>query len=124
MAVDGAVIGASKDVTISLYPREGRDSKLELTVSDWSPKAGSDHEFVLRDPEVRMRTAEGNDVRVKAEEGTLEARRKSGSGLEPQRGRLTGNVVIEFDRRTQEDKAKLSEAERSDLMANPLPASA
>ena len=116
----GAVIGPSKNVTISLYPREGRDSKLELTVTDWSPKAGSDHEFVLRDPEVRMRTAEGNDLRVKAKEGTLEARRKSGSGLEPQRGRLTGNVVIEFDRRTQEDKAGLPEAERSQMRDHDL----
>ncbi len=111
--VDGAVIGTSKNVTISLYPREGRESKLELTVSDWSPREGSDHEFILRDPEIRMRTAEGNDLRVKADEGTLEARRKSGSGLEPQRGKLTGNVIIEFDRRSQEDKAKLSEAERT-----------
>lgn len=111
--IDGAVIGASRNVTISLYPREGRDSKLELTVSDWSPRAGSDHEFLLRDPEVRMRTAEGNDLRIKAQEGVLEARRKSGSGLEPRRGKLTGNVVIEFDRRTQEEKARLSEAERT-----------
>jgi hypothetical protein len=112
--VDGAVIGASKNVTISLYQREGRDSKLELTVSDWSPRAGSDHEFTLRDPEIRMRTAEGNDVRVKADDGMLEARRRSGSGLEPQRGSLTGNVLIEFDRRTQDDKAKLSEPERNE----------
>ena len=118
--VDGAVIGTSKNVTISLYPREGRDSKLELTVSDWSPRAGSDHEFTLRDPEVRMRTAEGNDLRVKADEGTLEARRKSGSGLEPQRGKLTGNVIIEFDRRSQDDKAKLSEAERTTTRDNDL----
>lgn len=109
----GAVIGKSRDVKISLYEREGRESKMELTVSDWSPKAGSDHEFVLRDPEIRMRTGEGNDLRVKALEGSLEARRKSGSGLEPQRGKLIGDVLIEFDRRSQKDKEKLPEEERN-----------
>jgi lipopolysaccharide export system protein LptA len=113
VAVGPAVIGTSQNVTISLYPREGQQAKLELTVSDWAPKDGSDHEFLLRDPDIRMRTNEGNDVRVTAREGNLEARRKGGSGLEPQRGKLSGNVVIEFDRRTDAEKAKLPEALRA-----------
>lgn len=120
VTVGDAVIGVSKNASITLYTGKDRDSKIELTVSDWSPKAGSDHEFMLRDPEIRMRTSEGNDLRVKADDGTLEARRKGGSGLEPQRGKLSGNVVIDFDRRTAEDKEKLSEEERSQLRDDDL----
>lgn len=120
VAVGPAVIGSSQNVTISLYPREGQQAKLELTVSDWAPKDGSDHEFLLRDPDIRMRTSDGNDVRVTAREGNLEARRKGGSGLEPQRGKLSGNVVIEFDRRTETEKAKLPEALRAQPDPNDL----
>lgn len=118
--VDGTIVGASKDVWISLYTKDGRDSKLEMTVSDWAPKEGSDHEYLLRDPEIRMRTPEGNDLRVKASKGTLDAKRKSGSGLEPRRGHLSGNVVIEFDRRSEEDKAKMTEAERNEVRDHDL----
>src|SRR5262245_38812074 len=35
VTVDGAVIGASRDVTITLYKPGSRDSNLELTVSNW-----------------------------------------------------------------------------------------
>jgi hypothetical protein len=120
VTVGPAVIGTSQNVTISLYPREGQQAKLELTVSDWAPKDGSDHEFLLRDPDIRMRTSDGNDVRVTASDGNLEARRKGGSGLEPQRGKLSGNVVIEFDRRTDAEKAKLPEALRAKPDPNDL----
>ncbi len=113
VTVEGAVIGLSQDITISLYAKEGRDAKLELTVSDWSPREGSDHEFLLRRPEIRMQTNDGNDIRVTANEGALEAKRKGGSGLEPLRGSLKGNVVIEFDRRSKEEKARLPEERRS-----------
>ena len=113
VSIGPATLGSSQNVTISLYPREGEKARLELTVTDWAPKEGSDHEFLLRDPEIRMRNSDGNDVKVVAREGNLEARRKGGSGLEPQRGNLSGNVVVEFDRRTDAEKEKLPEALRS-----------
>ncbi len=113
VSIGPATLGSSQNVTISLYPREGDKARLELTVSDWAPKEGSDHEFLLRDPEIRMRTNEGNDVKVVARKGNLEARRKGGSGLEPQRGNLSDNVVVEFDRRIEAEKEKLPEALRS-----------
>ena len=106
-------IGPGQDITITIYPREGTRAQLELAVSDWVPKDGSDHEFLLTDPQVRMRTKDGNDVRITAREGVLEAKRKSGGGLDPQRGQLTGNVVIEYDRRSEKDKALLSDEERN-----------
>ncbi len=86
---------------------------MELAVTDWVPKDGSDREFLLTDPQVRMRTKDGNDVRITAREGVLEAQRKSGGGLDPRRGELTGKVVIEYDRRSEKDKAALSETERN-----------
>lgn len=106
-------IGPGQNITITIYPREGTRAQLELAVSDWVPKDGSDHEFLLTDPQVRMRTKDGNDVRITARQGVLEAQRKSGGGLDPQRGQLTGNVVIEYDRRSEKDKASLTDEERN-----------
>jgi lipopolysaccharide export system protein LptA len=110
--VGTAKLGKAQEISISIYSREGTRAALEITVSDWVPRDGSDHEFTLRDPDIRMRTNDGNDVRVTATEGMLDARRKSAGGLDPRRGWLTGNVVIVFDRRTDADKAALSAEER------------
>ncbi len=82
---------------------------MELSVRDWVPKDGSDHEFLLSNPEIRMRTKDGNAVRITALQGMLEARRKSAGSLDPQRGQLTGEVLVEFDRRSDKDKAALPE---------------
>jgi lipopolysaccharide export system protein LptA len=109
------VIGPGQNITISIYPREGTRARFELAVSDWIPKDGSDHEFILTGPQVRMRTKDGNDVRVTAREGVLEAQRKAGGGLDPKRGQLTGDVVIEYDRRSDKDKASLPEALRNQV---------
>jgi lipopolysaccharide export system protein LptA len=109
------VIGPGQNITVSIYPREGTRARLELAVSDWIPKDGSDHEFILTGPQVRMRTKDGNDVRVTAREGVLDAQRKAGGGLDPKRGQLTGDVVIEYDRRSDKDKASLPEALRNQV---------
>jgi lipopolysaccharide export system protein LptA len=106
------VIGAGQNIKISIYPREGTRAQMELSVRDWVPKDGSDHEFLLTNPEVRMRTKDGNAVRVTAREGVMEARRKGASSLDPNRGQLTGDVLIEFDRRGDKDKALLPEEVR------------
>lgn len=112
VSVGSGVIGPGQNITITIYPREGSRAQLELAVSDWVPKNGSDHEFLLSDPQVRMRTRDGNDVRITAQQGVMEAQRKSGGGLDAQRGQLSGNVVIEYDRRSEKDKASLSDEER------------
>lgn len=107
------IIGAGRNITMTIYPREGTKAQMELSVSDWAPKDGADHEFVLRNPEVRMHTRDGNDVRVTAKEGQLDAQRKGPASLDPKRGRLNGDVVIEFDRRTEADKAALPLEQRN-----------
>lgn len=101
------VIGSGQNITVTIYPRQGTQAQMELSVRDWVPRSGSDHEFLLTEPEIRLRTKSGNNVRVTAREGVLDAQRKPGGGLDPRRGQLDGDVVIEFDRRTDKDKASL-----------------
>lgn len=107
VALGQGIIGPGQKIQITLYPREGKRARLEIAVRDWTPLGGSSNEFLLSEPEARMRTKDGHAVRVTAQRGILQAQRKSGSGLDPQRGTLTGNVVILYDR--------LSEAQRADL---------
>lgn len=106
------VIGPGQNITVTIYPKQGTHAQMELSVRDWIPKSGSDHEFLLTDPEIRLRTKDGNNVRVTAREGVLDAQRKTGGGLDPRRGDLSGDVVIEFDRRSDKDKAALSPEQR------------
>jgi len=110
--IGNAKLGEAQKISISIYAHEGTKAAMEITVSDWVPRDGSDHEFTLRNPDIRLRTNDGNDVRVTAKEGMLDAQRKSAGGLDPQRGWLTGNVVVEFDRRSEADKASLSPEQR------------
>lgn len=110
--VGQGIIGAGREANITIYPREGTRAQMELSVRDWVPKDGSDHEFLLTNPEVRMRTKDGNPVRVTAREGVMEAHRKSGGGLDLKRGQLSGGVLIEFDRRSDKDLAASPEAQR------------
>ncbi|UCC30280.1 MAG: hypothetical protein JSU86_19030 [Phycisphaerales bacterium] len=100
-------IGPGEKIQITLYPREGKQARFEISVDDWTPIEGSTNEFLLSKPEVRMRTKNGNAVRVTAERGILEAQRRSGGGLDPQRGRLSGQVVIQYDRLSEADRAIL-----------------
>jgi len=60
-----------------------------------------------------MRTKEGHAVRVTAAEGLFQAERQAGGGLEPNRGKLTGNVKIEYDRLTDKQRAELPEEQRT-----------
>lgn len=101
-----AMIGGGRDIRLSLYPPEGTRSALEIAVRSYTPVAGAADEFHLTDPEIRLRTTDGRAVRVTAREGRLEAQRRS-SGLDPHRGRLAGDVTIEIDRLTEEQRQSL-----------------
>ena len=110
---DGGIIGPGRDIKLTIYSREGQQARLEIEVHDWTPKPGASNEFILVEPIARMRTKDGNAVRITARRGILEARRHGGGSLDPQRGRLTGGVLIEFDRLTGEQRAALPEELRS-----------
>lgn len=115
VSVGRSVVGPGRDIKLSLYPREGARARLEIAVQSWQPTGQESDEFLLVDPEVRMRTNDGRAVRVTAREGVLEAQRRPGGGLEPKRGQLTGNVVIEIDRLTERDRAELPPESRDVL---------
>ena len=105
--VGGGVLGPARGIKLTIYPREGTRASLELEVRDWRPKPGASNEFILDAPVLRTRTKDGHAVRVTARQGVLEARRRRGGSLDPQRGRLTGGVVIEYDRLTAEQRQAL-----------------
>ena len=109
VAVDQTFIGAGEKIHITLYAREGTRAQLELAVRDWKPVAGSADEFLFTEPDVRMRTQDGHALRFTAQRGTLEAQRKPRGGLEPLRGTLSGDVLIQYDRLTEEQRAALPE---------------
>lgn len=101
----GGVLGPGRDVKLTVYAPEGTRARFDIEVQDWTPRPGSIDEFVLVRPRVRMRTRSGNAVRITAEEGIIEAQRQSGGSLDPRRGKLTGNVLIEYDRLTETQRA-------------------
>lgn len=101
------MVGPGRDIKLTIYPRDGLHARLEIEVRDWTPKPGAPNEFLLVEPKVRMRTSDGNAVRITAGRGVLEARRRGGGNLDPERGRLTGGVVIEYDRLTDKQRAEL-----------------
>jgi hypothetical protein len=112
-------IGYGRDITLTLYAREGTRERGEIHVRELEPVEGKTNEFLVISPDIRLRTKSGNNVRVTAERGFIEASRRTSGALDPQRGQLSGQVVIEIDRRTDEDRAKLPEA----LRDKPDPAS-
>ncbi len=110
---EGGFLGAGRDIKLTIYSREGQRARLEIEVRDWTPKPGAANEFILIDPIARMRTKDGNAVRIKAKRGVLEAKRHGGGSLDPQRGRLSGGVIIEFDRLNEKQRAALPENQRT-----------
>lgn len=112
VSVGAAVVGPARDVQLSIYPREGSHARLEIAVESWQPTGQGVNEFLLVEPLVRMRTADGHAVRAAAREGVLEAERRAGGGLDPRRGRLTGSVLIEIDRLTEAERAALPPPQR------------
>jgi len=105
-------IGRGEGVSITIHDPEGTEGRFEINVLDWTPIPGADNEFRLVEPVVRMKTSNNHAVRVTASEGTLEARRRGAAGLDPQRGRLSGDVVIEYDRLTIEQREALPPEQR------------
>lgn len=111
----GGVVGPGKKVSLTIYGENGQDARMELTVSSWTPVRDAPHEFLLNDPEIRMRTDDGHAVRVTARRGWMEARRKGPGGIDPKRGRLSGGVQIQYDRLTFEQREALPESQRNTI---------
>ncbi|MEK6675063.1 MAG: hypothetical protein AABZ47_05335, partial [Planctomycetota bacterium] len=102
--VGPATIGPGRQVKLTFYSQEGTKARFEIMVSSWTPISGTVNDLMLVEPEIRMRTNAGNALRVTAQKGILEVRRKAGGGLDPVRGQLIGDVSIEIDRLTEQER--------------------
>jgi len=116
VAIGQGTIGSGQHAHITLYnPKGERDARMEIEVRDWTPVAGSGNEFLLSEPDIRMRTNDGHPVRITAKRGVMEAQRQGDSGLDPKRGRLSGGVVIQYDRLSPEEREALPLESRESL---------
>ncbi|MCH8148705.1 MAG: hypothetical protein IH987_12035, partial [Planctomycetes bacterium] len=113
VSIGAASIGRGRRIKISVFAREGDRAQLEIAVKDYAPIKESPNEFFLSEPEIRLRTKDGRTVRVTAREGILDAERRGAGGLDPRRGRLRGDVVIEIDRLTESEWAALTPVDRA-----------
>ncbi|MCH7925048.1 MAG: hypothetical protein IIC51_05900, partial [Planctomycetes bacterium] len=113
VSIGDASIGQGRKIKISVFAREGTRARLEIAVKDYTPIEESPNEFFLREPEIRLRTNDGRTIRVTSNEGVLDAQRRGAGGLDPRRGRLRGNVVIEMDRLTESEWAALTPVDRA-----------
>jgi len=103
--MDQVLVGPGEGVNLSLY-RPGSSSAFgEIAFRRWEPVPGSPDELLVIEPEIRLRTKDGNGIRVTASEAVLEGDLKVGLNLK--RGRMRDRVLIEYDRLTQEDRANL-----------------
>ncbi|MCH8966503.1 MAG: hypothetical protein IID43_02400 [Planctomycetes bacterium] len=107
LAVGDQAIGPSERIRMSLYGSEGSRSRAEIYLKAWTPVDGSPNELFVVKPEVRLRTNNGHAILATAREGHLEIEGKIGGNLDVKRGRLSGNVVIEIDRLTEDERAAL-----------------
>lgn len=109
--VDDIVVGRQRKIRQTLF-RPGSDRAwAQIEVEEWGPVEGSPDEFLLKEPEIRMLTADGHAVKATAREGILEGDMRAGR-VNFERGRLMGQVLIEYDRLTAEDRKKLPEEMR------------
>jgi lipopolysaccharide export system protein LptA len=111
--IGGANIGEGRDVRLSLYRPEGTSPFGEIAFHSWEPVEGVPDELLVVEPEIRLRTKDGHGIRVTASEATLEGNLKGGLNLK--RGRLVGDVLIEYDRLTREDRANLPPEQRDKI---------
>ncbi len=101
---DGSV-GRGERITISLYEPDSDRARAELEVSDYKPTAGADNEFHLVEPEIRLRTPDGQLVRVKAQQGWIQLVGGDMRNPHAKSGRLVGAVEIDVDRRSAPARA-------------------
>ncbi|MCO6437693.1 MAG: hypothetical protein J5J06_11440 [Phycisphaerae bacterium] len=111
-------VGPGRDIRLTLFRPNDDRSWGEIAVQEWTPVEGAADEFRLKRPEFRMRTRDGHGVLVTADEATLETQRRRGSdtgGWEVRRGRLTGSVVVDYDRLTLDERQRLPEERRGEV---------
>ncbi len=107
--IGGGRVGPGEKVRFSIYGERGDRARAEISMQSWTPVKGVPNKFDVVGPEVRLLTASGNAIKAVAKRGVLETRGKIGGDLDVRRGSLNGDVVIEIDRLSEDDRAKLPE---------------
>ncbi|UCE60927.1 MAG: hypothetical protein JSU63_04080 [Phycisphaerales bacterium] len=111
--VRDTLIGDGREVSLSLYRPEGTEAFGEIAFHKWEPVEGSPDELLVLSPEIRLRTKDGHGIRVTGERAALEG--NYGHGLNVRRGRLSGEVLIEYDRLTDKEREALPPEQRKEL---------
>ena len=110
----GAEATAGQDNTIVLYSSDSDQAFLELTTREWTPDENQSGLYNVKEPEIRIRTPEGQLAQITADSGLFELTKRDAEKYEPRRGTLMGNVLIRVDRLNTEQRAALPEAEQND----------
>ncbi|RJP35701.1 MAG: hypothetical protein C4547_09100, partial [Phycisphaerales bacterium] len=104
------IIGDGERATFTLYPRQGTRAIGEIEAQNWKSIDDLGRRMLLTQPRIRAETRDGRRINVRADEAIVEPREPG--GFDPQRGDLTGSVVIEIDRLTRRQREALPEDQR------------
>jgi len=99
-------------LSIRIYSPDSSVARIEMLAREWHPVAGDVNEIEVYEPEIRLRTPSGPEIRVTADFAVITGRSVSRNEFDPQRGRLEGHVVLEMDRLSSEARKALAPEER------------
>ncbi len=99
--------------SLSLYDRGSDRPTAVISHRGWEPIEGSDNQFHVTEPRIKMRTPNGQLVELQAHLGLIQLRMDEGDRPTLRHGRLTGDVEIRIDRFDDEQRAALPEDERN-----------
>ena len=116
-------VGPGRRVSFTLYPQEGTRAIGEIEADDWAPIPGPGNQVHLTRPFIRAETGDGRRLNIQGDEAVLETPEGvngRGGRFDPQRGTLTGSVVIEIDRLTERHRRQLPQDQRDEVDAERL----
>ncbi len=105
-------VGGGERITISLYDAHGQHARAELEVTDYKPSGNANNEFHVVEPEIRVRTPDGQEIRVVADEGWIQLASADARNPEVKSGTFVGHVRIDIDRLSKEQRDLLPPDQR------------
>ncbi|MCP4251089.1 MAG: hypothetical protein GY778_28970, partial [bacterium] len=100
-------LGPGSKGSISLYDADSDLPKAVVTYLAWNPVSGADKKFHVTEPEISLRTPDGQLVEIRARSGLVQLKEARGDRFELRSGQLVGDVVIEVDRLDEQQRADL-----------------
>lgn len=105
-------LGPGERIQHTWYEPGKTTPRLKAIVDRWEPVGEDSDEFYLVNPDVKLRTPEGQLVGVVADEAWVKLIRRGSDGYEARSGRFAGNVEIDIDRLSETERMALPENER------------